>query len=339
MVQNNFIRVGLCNFLAKHRVDLFIYNSVYFASSFLDILYTIEWAHDDLTKSPTVFDGTTIVHEKALNNTTLAVGQNRPEDVGMHTIEQAHDDVAESPDVITYHKGVLDAEDSNSLNDADPQIQQFDGTELVGISLMVPVGFKDVRVAAIIDSAAQVSVISLEYRDGLGWKTGDWDTHITLRNAQNNSSMGGMLWLWRHVGFRMGGQKYFCYFVEADINDSLILGIDFLRKYSCTLLNTATEIDALLVAREDREKGGPAAELYFCRNQGPPAPPELKVCAVSLDNNEPRISANDAWCKWSGRSPPNVLPISDLGLYVIERSMGVCVPFKFVNVVRMRKSI
>ena len=31
----------------------------------------------------------------------------------------------------------------------------------------------------------------------------------------------------------MGGQKYFCDFVEADINDSLILGIDFLRKYSC----------------------------------------------------------------------------------------------------------
>ena len=31
----------------------------------------------------------------------------------------------------------------------------------------------------------------------------------------------------------MGGRKYFCDFAEADINDSLILGIDFLRMYSC----------------------------------------------------------------------------------------------------------
>ena len=193
----------------------------------------------------------------------------------------------------------------------------------------------------------------------------------------------------------MGGRKYFCDFVEADINDSLILGIDFLRKYSCkvdfgrsvvemsngeevfasyhrqdsgsfhisrvlankkvsikprtakrikakfeypvdapfavkptsrkglfapsivvngaqsveilvmnlsdhhitlkrnSLLGSATEIDAMLVSREDREEGGPVADLYVCKRQGPPAPPELKVCAVSLVDNEPKVTVED----------------------------------------------
>ena len=260
---------------------------------------------------------------------------------------------------------------------------------------MVPIGFEDNKVAAIIDSAAQVSVISPELRERLGWKYGAWDIRVTLRNAQKNSSMEGVLW--KNVGFRMGGRKYFCDFVETDINDSLILGIDFLRKDSCKvdlgrsvvemsngeevfasyhrqdsgsfhisrvlaskkvsikprtakrikakfeypvdapfavkptsrkdlfapsivvngaqsveilvmnlsdhhitlkrnyLLGTATEIDAMLVAREDREEGGPVADLYVCKSQGPPAPPELKVCAVSLEDNEPNVTVEDGY--------------------------------------------
>ena len=218
---------------------------------------------------------------------------------------------------------------------------------------------------------------------------------MTLRNAQKNSSMEGVLW--KNVGFRMGGRKYFCDFVEVDINDSLILGIDFFRKCSCkvdfgrsvvemsngeevftsyhrqdsgsfhisrvlaskkvsikprtakrikakfeypvdapftvkptsrkdlfapsivvngaqsveilvmnltdhhitlkrnSLLGTATDIDAMLVARKDREEGGPVADLYVCKSQGPPAPPELKVCAVSLEDNEPKVTVEDGY--------------------------------------------
>ena len=85
--------------------------------------------------------------------------------------------------------------------------------------------------ATIIDSAAQISVIRPEPRERLGWKDGAWDTHVTLWNAQKNSSIEGVLW--KHVEFQMGGRKYFCDFVEADINDSLILEIDFLCKYTC----------------------------------------------------------------------------------------------------------
>ena len=121
--------------------------------------------------------------------------------------------------------------DSRSLSVADPQIRQFDWTEPAGVSLMVPFGFENKKVAAIIDSEAQVSVISPELRERLGWIYGAWDTRVTLLNAQKNSSMKGVLR--KNIGFRMGGGKHFCDFVEMDINDSLILGIDFLRNYSC----------------------------------------------------------------------------------------------------------
>ena len=345
-------------------------------------MHAIERVCGDVIKLPEFLDETTIVQEHALRDETPVVGQQGPSDGDVHAVERVSCHSMEPPDVMNYHTGVPDAMDSRSLRDADPQIRQFDWTEPVGVSLMVPIGFEDNKVAAVIDSAAQVSVISPELRERLGWKYGAWDTRVTLRNAQKNSSMESVLW--KNVGFRMGGWKYFCDFVEADINDSLILGIDFLRKYSCkvdfgrsvvemsngeevfasyhrqdsgsfhiicvlankkvsikprtakrikakfeypvdapfamkptsrkdlfapsivvngaqsveilvmnlsdhhitlkrnSLLGIATEIDAMLVARDDREEGGPVADLYVCKSQGPPAPPELKVCAVSL---------------------------------------------------------
>ena len=42
------------------------------------------------------------------------------------------------------------------------------------------------------------------------------------------------------------------------------------------------------------------------------------------------------WRKGPGQSPCNVLSISDLELYVIERRTGVCDPVTDQNVVRMR---
>ena len=358
-------------------------------------MHAIEQVCGDVIKLLEFLDETTIVQEHALRDETPVVGQQGPSDGDVHAVERVSCHSMESSDVMNYHTGVPDAMDSRSLRDADPQIRQFDWTEPVGVSLMVPIGFEDNKVAAIIDSAAQVSVISPELRERLGWKYGAWDSRVTLRNAQKNSSMEGVLW--KNVGFQMGGRKYFCDFVEADINDSLILGIDFLLKYSCkvdfgrsvvemsngeevfasyhrqdsgsfhisrvlaskkvsikprtakrikakfeypvdapfavkptsrkdlfapsivvngaqsveilvmnlsdhhitlkrnSLLGTATEIDAMLVAREDREEGGPVVDLYVCKSQGPPAPPELKVCAVSLEDNEPKVTVGDGY--------------------------------------------
>ena len=85
-------------------------------------MHVIECRCEDITESPEVFNGTTILHEQALSDATPVVGQNRLEDVGMLAIEQAHEDITESPDIMNYQTGVLDARDSRKISDADPQI-------------------------------------------------------------------------------------------------------------------------------------------------------------------------------------------------------------------------
>ena len=54
---------------------------------------------------------------------------------------------------------------------------------------------------------------------------------VELCNAQKDAVMMGTLW--PHIGFNLGGRKYYCDVIEADIHDSLILGIDFLRGNKC----------------------------------------------------------------------------------------------------------
>ena len=120
---------------------------------------------------------------------TPVVGQKGPINGDVHAFEWVSCHFIVSPVVMNYHIGVPDAMDSRSLGDADPQIRQFDWTEPVGVSLMVPIGFENNKVAALIHSAAQVSVISPELRERLGWKYGAWDTSVTLQNAQKTSSM------------------------------------------------------------------------------------------------------------------------------------------------------
>ena len=112
------------------------------------------------------------MQEQALRDETPVVGQKGPSDGDVHAVERVSCHFMESPDVMNYHTGVPDAIDSMSLSDAEPQIWQFDWTEPVGVSLMVLIGFENNKVAAVIDSAAQVSVISPELRERLCWEYG-----------------------------------------------------------------------------------------------------------------------------------------------------------------------
>ena len=45
---------------------------------------------------------------------------------------------------------------------------------------------------------------------------------VELCNAQKDAVM--METLWPHIGFNLGGRKYYCDVIETDIHDSLILG-------------------------------------------------------------------------------------------------------------------
>ena len=93
--------------------------------------------------------------------------------------------------------------------------------------MMVPVSFGKVSVSAVVDTAAQITVISPDLRRKLKLVKPSNMEQVELCNAQKDAvMMGGTLW--PHIGFNLGGRNYYCDVIEADIHDSLILGIDFL---------------------------------------------------------------------------------------------------------------
>ena len=110
-------------------------------------------------------------------------------------------------------------------------VRQFTWTERQGVSMMVPVSFGKVSVSAVVHTAAQIKVISLDLRRKLKWVKPSNMEQVELCNAQKDTVMMGTLW--PHIGFNLGGRKYYCDVIEADIHDSLILGIDFLRGNKC----------------------------------------------------------------------------------------------------------
>ena len=125
-----------------------------------------------------------------------------------------------------------ESSDPEPLVGDTPCIRQFTWEEPAGVSMMVPIRFGDVEAVAVVDTAAQVTIMNHELRSRIGLQ-GSCDETVMLRNAKKNSAMQG--YVWKHVGFQLGGRKYFCDIVEADISDALILGIDFLREQKCKI--------------------------------------------------------------------------------------------------------
>ena len=114
-----------------------------------------------------------------------------------------------------------------------PSIRQFSWGELTGLNMMVPVHIGQQKIAAIVDTAAQVTLISTSLREQVLATEGlDYEV-VQLRNAQKDSTMPGKLW--KHVGFQLGGRKYFMDIVEANIGDNFILGLDFLKGHKCKI--------------------------------------------------------------------------------------------------------
>ena len=71
--------------------------------------------------------------------------------------------------------------------------------------MMVPVHIGQQKIAAIVDTAAQVTLISTSLREQVLATEGlDYEV-VQLRNAQKDSTMPGKLW--KHVGFQLGGRK------------------------------------------------------------------------------------------------------------------------------------
>ena len=97
--------------------------------------------------------------------------------------------------------------------------------------MMVPVWIGRRQVMAVVDTAAQVTIMSHALSEELGCEAPV--EKVQLRNAQQDCWMDGGIH--EHFGFQLGGRKYFWDVVEADIGDPFIIGIDFLKSVKCKI--------------------------------------------------------------------------------------------------------
>ena len=128
-----------------------------------------------------------------------------------------------------------------------PQIRQFIWGTTSGMTMVVPVYMGGRKISAVVDTAAQVTLISSKLWGTLQVGSEKTPELVQLSNAEKDSCMEGQLYT--HVGFALGGRKYFSDVVAANIADDMILGLDFLKsnKWKIDL-----EDDSLEMANGDK---------------------------------------------------------------------------------------
>ena len=119
----------------------------------------------------------------------------------------------------------------SSVSTSGQTVRQLSWSRSPGLSLMIDVFIGKMRVPAIVDTAAQVSLISSSLCRRLNLKSAE--EQVQLRNAQVGSIMMGSVL--KPTGVQVGGRSYFWELIEADINDSFILGLDFLTAHKCKI--------------------------------------------------------------------------------------------------------
>ena len=94
-----------------------------------------------------------------------------------------------------------EASDSEPLVGGTPCIRQFTWEEPAGVSMMVPVRLGDVEAVAVVDTAAQVTIMNRELRMKIGLQ-GSCDETVMLRNAKKDSAcrvLCGNMWVFSWV--------------------------------------------------------------------------------------------------------------------------------------------
>ena len=167
-------------------------------------------------------------------------------------------------------------------------VRQFVFQDSGGDTMLVPVKINGTRISAIVDTAAQVTVMNPKTRQTLGFKESSLSEVVQLRNAQKESVMSGRLW--KHVGLRLGGRKYYLDIVEADINDSFILGMDFLQQHHCKIdlgqnvleMGDGEKIHATMRGR--KKTGCYNVSRVTLEKKAKIPPSSIKICQAKMNN-------------------------------------------------------
>ena len=175
-----------------------------------------------------------------------------------------------------------------SKNPEGQQVRQFTWGETTGMTMVVPVSLGGSKSSAVVDTAAQVSLIRQSVWDELSIHHDAMPEIVQLANAQKDSGMEGKLF--NHVGFMLGGRKYYLDIVVADISDPMILGLDFLKTNQCKInleddsleLNGNEKIFAVM-KDEKSDKRYHVSRVLMAKKATVP-PHSIKVVSVKLQN-------------------------------------------------------
>ena len=154
------------------------------------------------------------------------------EDRELEQLLSAQEHMVIHTDEVTVTEDAQPAGNPEALSDSGrPQVRQFNWSPNQALTMMVPVWIGCRQVMAVVDTAAQVTIMSCALSEELGCEAPV--EKVQLRNAQQDSWMDGGIH--EHFGFQLGGKKYYWDVVEADIGDSFIIGIDFLKSVKCKI--------------------------------------------------------------------------------------------------------
>ena len=154
------------------------------------------------------------------------------EDRELEQLLSAQERMVIHTDEVTVTEDAQPAGNPEASSDSGrPQVRQFNWSPNQALTMMVPVWIGRRQVMAVVDTAAQVTIMSRALSEALGCEAPV--EKVQLRNAQQDSWMDGGIH--EHFGFQLGGKKYYWDVVEADIGDSFIIGIDFLKSVKCKI--------------------------------------------------------------------------------------------------------
>ena len=111
-------------------------------------------------------------------------------------------------------------------------IREIKLRDTVGLTMSLPLTINGTEVSAVVDTAAQVTMISQSFCNSLEPPL-TASEKIKINNAQKDSSMEG--WIARDVEIGLGGSTYTWDVVVAPITDDCILGFDFMKSNHCQL--------------------------------------------------------------------------------------------------------
>lgn len=101
------------------------------------------------------------------------------------------------------------------------------------MSLLIPITIHSTEIPAIVDTAAQVSVINKDLIEKIGLQP-EVESMVLLKGVSQNGHLNGYVLKDIEITI-LNGQPYLTNMYAADIRDPLLLGLDFLHRFCCNI--------------------------------------------------------------------------------------------------------